>query len=101
MIYQDNVAKEYWDIFITVLLLYSCMLIPYRIAFVKEDTFNWKVALLVIDGLFVVDILFCFNATYMDDDFTEIDERKLILKNYLSGWFAIDLSAVFPFDIIL
>ena len=78
------------------------MLIPYRIAFVKDETYSWWLALLIIDGLFGVDIILCFMSTYLDEEqYIEIDDRKLIAKNYLSGWFTIDLSAIFPFDIIL
>jgi len=76
MIYQDNQVKEYWDIFITALLLYSCMLIPYRIAFVKDDTFDWQVALVAMDCFFGVDVIFCFFSTFNDEDFNEIDCRK-------------------------
>ena len=93
--------KEYWDIFITGLLLYSCMLIPYRLAFVKEDTYDWQVALISIDGLFLIDLILCFFSTYVDEEFVEIDNLKLIGQNYLHGWFAIDISAIFPFDYIL
>lgn len=77
------------------------MLMPYRIAFVKEDTENWKLILWVIDGLFLVDLIMCFFATYCDEDYQEIDDRKLIARNYLQGWFAIDFAAIFPFDVIL
>lgn len=100
LIYQDNQVKEQWDLIITALLLYTCMLIPYRIAFVKEDTFDWKVALLTIDGLFLIDLILCFFTTY-SDDYQEIDNRKMVAKNYLSGWFWIDIIAIFPFDVIL
>lgn len=58
------------------------MLIPYRIAFVKIDTTDWKIALAVIDGLFAIDLILCFFTTYLDDDHKEIDNRKLIAKNY-------------------
>ena len=77
------------------------MLIPYRLAFVKVDTKEWKIALSSIDGLFAIDVILCFFTTYTDDDSSEIDNRKMIAKNYFSGWFAIDISAIFPFDNIL
>ena len=77
------------------------MLIPYRIAFVREDTYEWQVALIVMDGFFGIDLILCFFSTFNDEDFKEIDNRKLIAKNYIQGWFAIDISAIFPFDYIL
>lgn len=30
-----------------------------------------------------------------------VDDRKVIAKNYLSGWFFIDLIAILPFNLIL
>jgi hypothetical protein len=33
MIYPENRGKGFWDLFITVILLVSCILIPIQIAF--------------------------------------------------------------------
>ena len=61
----------------------------------------WQIALMAIDGFFALDLIFSFFSTYVDDDYNEIDDRKMIARNYLQGWFAVDLSAIFPFDLIL
>ena len=33
LLYPEDPAKENWDLFITLILLISCALTPYRIAF--------------------------------------------------------------------
>ena len=33
----DSTFKSNWDLFITIILIFSCMLTPYRIAFVDEE----------------------------------------------------------------
>jgi len=30
-----------------------------------------------------------------------IDQRKLIAKNYMKGWFTIDLVSIFPFEYMM
>lgn len=54
----------------------------------------------VIDCLFLIDIILTFNSATLDDDYeTEFDRCK-ITKNYLKGWFMIDLIAILPFDLL-
>lgn len=36
-----------------------------------------------------------------NDDFEIIDDRALIVKQYLTGWFSIDVIAIFPFEWIV
>ena len=54
-----------------------------------------------IDTLFMMDIIVIFNTAYYDEYLQIIDNRKLIVKQYLTGWFTIDLMAIIPFDMIL
>lgn len=42
-----------------------------------------------------------FNTAIQDEDYNIIDNRKAIAKNYLLGWFLIDLVAIFPLNLIL
>ena len=50
--------------------------------------------------MFAIDLVFCFNQAYRDDNFVMIDDRALIAKGYLKSWFIIDLLSILPFDII-
>jgi hypothetical protein len=51
-----------------------------------------------VDGVFLIDIIIIFNTAFYDNDFKIIENRKIIAKKYLSGWFTIDIVAIIPFD---
>lgn len=55
---------------------------------------------MVFDILFTIDIFVQFVSAYHDDDYYLIDDLKNIAKNYLTTWFVIDVSAIFPFDLL-
>ena len=93
--------KASWDIFVMVVLIFSCLTIPYRVAFVKEDTFQWEVVNNTVDICFLLDIVIIFNSAYYDDDYKIIDSRKVISVGYLKGWFLIDIIAILPIELIM
>jgi hypothetical protein len=94
--------KIRWDLFITALVVYSVLIIPFRIGF--NSTPSAKAAIFddCVTALFFVDILITFNTSYTDTS-TElvIVDRKLIAVKYLRGWFTVDLLSTVPFDLIL
>lgn len=49
--------------------------------------------------MFLCDMIIIFNSAYYDEDFNLVQDRKLIAKQYLTGWFSIDLLAIVPFDL--
>ena len=101
VIYPDNQIKDGWDMWVTVILIFSCLIIPYRIAFIQEEEIAWRIAMWVIDSFFLIDIIVNFMSAYFDDELQEIDEYKMIAKRYIYGWFAIDLLSIFPFELVL
>ena len=84
------------------LLIFTSFVIPYRLAFVDEETTQWIVIYYCIDLFFLVDLVICFFTSYRDE-YRQVDvvSHKKICRNYLTGWFLIDLMSVFPFDAIL
>jgi hypothetical protein len=61
-----------WDVFIAMILIFSCLVTPYRLALVPEDTKAWKIANGFIDSMFLCDIILIFNTCFYDEDFTLI-----------------------------
>lgn len=41
-----------------------------------------------------------FMTAYYDEDFQIVDNIKEIVRNYLFGWFLLDLLAIIPFDFL-
>lgn len=54
---------------------------------------------LLLDIMFIADILINFRTTYISDGEIITDPRK-IARNYAKGWFVIDAVAAIPFDLI-
>ena len=77
---------------------------PYRITFftVEENRdIGWFISDIVIDFIFILDIVFTFYTAYYDEDYLLVEDRLLIAKSYLKSWFLIDLLSVLPIDILL
>lgn len=94
LFYPANKYKAWWDLFMTFVLLATCVLTPYNIAFQKSET---KLNV-YIDVLFLLDMLVVFNTVYYDGEMNLVEDRKEICVTYLKGWFMIDLLAIVPFD---
>jgi len=85
-----------------LILVLTTFIVPYRLAFVPEDTIEWVVLYYFFDFMFFIDVWFCFFTTYTDSyKQIEVTDHKKIAKNYVTGWFFIDLMSIFPFDAIL
>ena len=55
----------------------------------------------IIDIFFALEILINFNSAIIDKHGDIVDERKEICKEYLKGWFFVDLISIIPLDIFL
>jgi hyperpolarization activated cyclic nucleotide-gated potassium channel 2 len=98
MLYPEDEFKIFWDIFIIFTIIFSCIIIPIRIAFGGiNDSKEWKIVNYVMDFIFLIDIFVIFNSAFYDDNFKLIDDREIIKKTYLKSWFALDVISVIPF----
>jgi hypothetical protein len=100
MIFPDDPFKNAWDLLVALLLIGTCLVLPYRIALVEKDNLTWTIVTNIADFFFLMDILVIFNTAFYDEDFNMIQSRKVIFKSYISGWFLVDFFAVIPFDIL-
>jgi len=100
--------KLKWDVWIAGLIMYSILLVPYRVGFgVKLCLFSsgWTFDL-IADACFMVDIILTFRTAIVVEagaKNTETIERdtKVLAINYLRGWFTIDLASTVPIDTII
>ena len=70
LIYPEDQPKVYWDLFITTVLLTSCLLTPFRLAFGElEDPVEWIVINYSIDACFLIDIIIIFNSAFYNNEF--------------------------------
>lgn len=101
LIYPENDYKANWDSFMTFVLIFTCVVTPLRIALDESESVGWNMANYIIDGLFLVDIIVIFNTAYYDDDFSIVEDRGQIAKDYVTSWFLIDLVAILPFELLI
>ena len=68
MVHPDNECKIKWDVFIMLLLLFSCIETPIRLAFESLEQKSDPIYTWVVDGLFLLDIIVIFNTMVYDEE---------------------------------
>lgn len=92
--------KKVWNNIIFLLLLWTVTVMPYRLCFldtIGDVMFSIE---LLIDSLFLTDVILNFNLCYYDQSNQLVVSRKLIAKRYLKTWFVVDFLGCFPFQLI-
>ena len=91
--------KETWDLVVLMFILYSAVMVPYRICFSADATGWIFVYEQVVTLVFLTDVIFNFNTAYLDEEKWVLD-RGLIAQRYVSGWFWIDAPSSVPVEMI-
>ena len=92
----ENRYKEFWDIYIIFITLFTGIEIPLRLAFSYPTGTSIFWAELLISTSFALDILINFHVAYKSGN-RYITSKSKIASKYLRGWFSIDLIATIPF----
>jgi len=89
----NDVPKQYWDYYMTFLVLFISFVVPFRVAFVEDtnESSDWDWILLAIDICFFVDIVLNFFTAYVNENKEYVLERKIIIRHYVLTWFFLDL----------
>lgn len=91
-----------WDLVMAVLILYSTMVIPYRICFDVDAEGGFLVLDICVDLCFATDIAINFRtAFYEDGGMVLVTVPALIARHYLRTWFTIDVLSTLPIDWIV
>ena len=108
MIRGDARWKTRWDVWIAVLIVYSIIIVPVRVAFawrpcILQADWWWD---LIVDTCFAVDIVLCFRTAPIVDAGARnqqilITSAREIAHRYLCGWFIIDILSTIPVDTIV
>ncbi|PWA17636.1 hypothetical protein CCH79_00008111 [Gambusia affinis] len=104
--------KAVWDWVILLLVIYTAIFTPYSAAFLLNEaeddggscvyTCNpLNVVDLVVDVMFIVDILINFRTTYVNSNDEVVSHPGRIAQHYFKGWFLIDIVAAIPFDLLI
>ncbi|KAM8836205.1 voltage-gated inwardly rectifying potassium channel KCNH6 isoform 2-T3 [Spinachia spinachia] len=105
--------KAFWDWIILLLVLYTAVFTPFSATFLLDEHGDLRrrgcgftcdplnVADLLVDVLFIVDIVINLRTTYVDRNDEVITQPTRIAKHYVKSWFPIDLFAAIPFDLLI
>ncbi|DAZ96285.1 TPA: hypothetical protein N0F65_008318 [Lagenidium giganteum] len=87
-----------WQFVVGILILYSIVVVPFRLGFQVDAQDGFLYLELFIDGLFMVDIVFNFRTAFYNDEKILIYDKRAIMWRYLKGWFVLDVLSTIPFD---
>jgi CRP-like cAMP-binding protein len=97
LLYPDTTFRSGWDALVVALLLWTGIMVPVRLSFVRSASTELSIIELIIDCLFAVDIVLNFLTTFEVRPGIYEKSLKKVAKKYFFGWFTIDLVATFPF----
>lgn len=100
MLYPEMSFFKYWNLLISVALIYVCVLMPYSMAFIDENPTWMDIMFYGADVIFLLDMSIIFFTAYYDEQGALVQDRKKIALSYLKFWFWMDLISIFPFDLI-
>ena len=101
IILPDSKFKKLWDSLIAIVILYSSICTPYKLAFEDSNTNKEDVVDIIVDILLGIDLVLNFFSAYYDSEENLVKSRKKIIIKYLKGWFIIDFISIFPFYLII
>jgi hypothetical protein len=88
-----------WESWVLALVITSCLVIPFQIAFKHTLEGAGVYIIYLIDLVFFADIFLNFFTTYRRRG-EEITDKEKTARHYLRTFFFVDLLANLPFDLI-
>lgn len=92
---------EYWSKFMTLLLIYTALVTPYRIGFIPIDSLYWTYFEYCVSLVFFIDLVMNCVLPYYDSAKNLVVQPKKIFFTYFFSWFFPDLLACLPFALFL
>lgn len=94
----DSAFRHSWDAFMSFVLVIIGTVLPFRVGFqVEIEMMSWiGLCSVLVDVLFVIDIILNMNTGYTKPDGQVEMRRKEARLYYIRHWFVIDLCASLP-----
>lgn len=97
----NSLFIKLWSVLIMILLLYTAIVVPYKLSFISTNDSEWLITDTIIDFIFFLDIFITFNSAYYNEQMKLINTRKVIISNYLKSWLVLDLASCIPIQLFL
>jgi CRP-like cAMP-binding protein len=90
-------ALQYWELIVIFDIILSLILIPFRIGFDirANDVDSWLVPDLIMDGIFLADIIISFFKSY-DEEGERVTDREVITWRYIKNGLTVDVLSTLP-----
>lgn len=103
LVVPESKFRTTWDALLAICILYSVVVVPYRLGFNVNVTASimpgWYTVDWIVDAFFWMDILVNFRTCYVVKESSALMvDPAMISRNYLTGWFLLDFLSTFPFD---
>lgn len=92
--------RKRWDIIIALLIIASCIIIPFQVAFVHNINIKGSILFYVIDVFFILSIFINANTTFRTGG-ENITDLKKIRSRYFKKEFVFDFFAAFPLELLV
>lgn len=89
-----------WNIVLFLFVLYALILMPYLSVFSSDTNPYQLIFETMMDVCFIVDVILNFFTTIVNSKDEIITDRCLIAKNYLKGYFWLDVLSSIPFGLL-
>ena len=94
---ESSIARLSWDVFIFLLIIASCILIPFQLSYRHTTLALGSRLVYFIDCFFGVDIILNFFTSFRQQGAKTADARQTA-GHYLKTLFTVDLLANLPLD---
>lgn len=97
----DSRFRNIWDAYLSLWLLYSCIVTPINLAFFDPEPGEpLFIVDMIIDFSFLFDVFLNFHTAFYDKEGAVEFDRLKIVKNYVFSWFLLDALAAFPSGLV-
>jgi hypothetical protein len=99
IIKENSKWKAAFDIYINLMVAYSCFTTIYFVCFNAEVTLEIEILNYIVEASFLIDIIMNFLTEYKDPETYETVRSlgKIARKYVFRGWFIIDFIGIVPF----
>ncbi|GMH90312.1 hypothetical protein TrVE_jg4805 [Triparma verrucosa] len=97
LIHPSNEYHTYFDLLISGMIIVTVFTVPVCIGWDEASDYLSDFNL-AIDLIFLLDVVKSFNTGFFDDNEDCIMDRRIIVENYLRGWFLIDVASSIPIE---
>ena len=101
MLHPASKFRLLWDIQMLVYVVYVSLLFPYYMGFNTEAKGGVAIFELMIDYLFMVDLVLNFRTGYIDRNGIVVLDGRRVFLHYLRTWFLLDFVSSAPLDLLL